>query len=190
MYIKSDVTLSVEQARQTEQWARSGNFKNNKFHGINYCICSFCNPILFFFRWKCNSLPGKEHSADVQRAGGETMLSLNCEFLILLCMFLNPAGVKTYLVVLWCSAGPKGKKREPRDDSGAEQHLSTSGQSEQTPAVHFRIHPAVTSSPSAQLRPPRHFPTKGFYWLLLNNPRCYSVESFTRKCLYMKAANF
>lgn len=40
--------------------------------------------------------------------------------------------------------GFEGEKREQGDHSGAKQHLSTSGQSEQTPAVHLRFHAAVT----------------------------------------------
>lgn len=43
-------------------------------------------------------------------------------------------------------SGLEGKEREQGDHSGAEQHFSTSGQSEQTPAVHFRIRAAVTNT--------------------------------------------
>ena len=48
---------------------------------------------------------------------------------------------------MFSPAGPEAEKREPGDDSGAEQHLSTSGQSEQTTAVHLGFRPAVTDTP-------------------------------------------
>lgn len=63
-----------------------------------------------------------------------------------------PAGFK--ICVLVFSVGPEGETREPGDNSGAEQHLSTSGQSEQTSALHPRFHPSVTEKHlSALLRP-------------------------------------
>lgn len=37
---------------------------------------------------------------------------------------------------------------------------------------------------------PGSFLVKGFFWFLHNNPRCYSVESFTRKCLHVTATNY
>lgn len=83
-------------------------------------------------------------------------------------------------------AGPEGEEREQDDDAGAEQHLSTSGQPQQTPAVHFRIHPDVTDTPFRRQAPSIKRASAGYFE---NNPRCYSVESFTRKCLHVTAAN-
>lgn len=51
------------------------------------------------------------------------------------------------------SPGPKGEERKQGDNSGAKQHLSTSGKSEQTPAVHLRFHSAVTAMRVTQLGP-------------------------------------
>lgn len=53
--------------------------------------------------------------------------------------------------------GPEGATREPGDHTGAEQHLYTSGQSQQTPAVHLGLHPAVTRTPLAPARTPGSF---------------------------------
>lgn len=129
--------------------------------------------------------------------GVRVCLTVNCWFIVSIKIHISfemgvsgvqvpPARVKKCLLF---SAGPEGAEREPDINSGAEQHLSTSGQSEQTSAVHLRFHPAVTGTPFEPSSDPRLLPTKGFYWLLLNNPRCYSVESFTRKCLHVTAAN-
>lgn len=52
---------------------------------------------------------------------------------------------------------------EQGGDSGAEQHLSTSGQPEQTPPVHFRIHPDVTDRPVSCQTPSIQRASAGYF---------------------------
>lgn len=122
-----------------------------------------CN--LPFSRRKCNSLLGEEHSEDVQGARGEWSVGPEAACLLHLCQ--ASAISKWLLTSPWTlPAGPEAATREPGDHTGAEQHLSTSGQSQQTPAVHLGLHPAVTGTPLAPARTPRLLPVKGFSWLL------------------------
>lgn len=71
---------------------------------------------------------------------------------------VSPAGIEMCRrPVLSFYVGPEGETREPGDVSAAEQHLSTSGQSEQTPAVHLRFHPAVTETSFSPAQIPGSF---------------------------------
>lgn len=60
------------------------------------------------------------------------------------------------------AAGPEGEAGEPCVIGGAEQHLPTSGESEQAPALHPGLHPPVTYNLPTELHPPCLPSTRAF----------------------------
>ena len=136
-----------------------------------------------FSRWKCNALFGEEYSEDIQGAWGKCVF----EFKLLIIIVLN---VQDFMlrfashVVIF----PQVLK-ERRENRVTTLQLSSTflPQANRNKLLQYIL--GFTLLWPRHLSDPRLLPTKGFYWLLLNNPRCYSVESFTRKCLHVTAAN-